>query len=85
MLIQALAAFGRARRVPRTGIAQLNSKRGPRNYYKGKGVQPTGRHTRKGGYILDKLKLPNFVVPDLTGFTLKPYVALKDPPPPKKK
>lgn len=23
---------------------------------------------RTGGYVLDKLKLPNIVVPDLTGF-----------------
>lgn len=36
------------RAVPRTGIKILTSKRGPRNYYKGKGCKSTGRHTSKG-------------------------------------
>ena len=43
------AVRGTTRRVPRAGAAQLNSKRGPRNYYKGKGAKATGRHTSKGG------------------------------------
>jgi hypothetical protein len=46
------SAFCRGRRVPRTGFKQLTSKIGPRNFYKGKGCAPTGRHTRKGELIL---------------------------------
>lgn len=41
--------LGRGRRVTRTGFAQLTSKNGPRNFYKGKGCLPTGQHTKKGG------------------------------------
>lgn len=42
------AVRGSTRRVPRLGASQLNSKRGPRNYYKGKGARAVGRHTSKG-------------------------------------
>ncbi|KAI4325525.1 hypothetical protein MLD38_030913 [Melastoma candidum] len=45
------------------------------NYYKGKNCIPTGFHTRKGGYVVMHEKLPNYVVPDLTDFKLKPYVS----------
>lgn len=83
MLIQALATLGRGRRVPRTGLSQLISKRGPRNFYKGKGVAAVGKHLSKGGYKVDLAKLPQIVVPDLTGFKLKPYVSTNMPPPPK--
>ena len=48
LIASILGGLGRSRRVPRTGLWQLNSKRGPRDFYKGKGVAPTGRHTRKG-------------------------------------
>lgn len=48
MLRSALLAFTRGRKVPRTGYTVLTPKRGPRDYYKGKGAQPTGKHTRKG-------------------------------------
>lgn len=48
MLQQFLAAAARGRRVPRKGFTALNSKRGPRTFYKGKGAEPTGHHTRKG-------------------------------------
>lgn len=50
LIASILGGLGRSRRVPRTGLWQLNSKRGPRNFYKGKGVAPTGRHTRKGDF-----------------------------------
>ena len=39
---------GRGRRVPRNGLLILNSKRGPRNFYKGKGVKNTGKSGNKG-------------------------------------
>ena len=33
-----------------------------------------------GGYIGQKEKAPDYVVPDLTGFKLKPYVAYQQAP-----
>ncbi|KAL3157217.1 hypothetical protein ABBQ38_001454 [Trebouxia sp. C0009 RCD-2024] len=82
MLQQMLAAAVRGRRVPRKGFTALNSKRGPRTFYKGKGAESTGRHTRKGGYEMLKGKMPEFVVPNLKGFTLKPYVSREPTPKP---
>ncbi|XP_038703243.1 39S ribosomal protein L41-A, mitochondrial-like isoform X3 [Tripterygium wilfordii] len=71
-----LMGIGRAFRRKRTSSLDiLSSKRAPRNYYKGKNCKPTGFHTRKGGYVLMQEKLPNYVVPDLTDFKLKPYVS----------
>ncbi|KAL3696810.1 hypothetical protein R1sor_010886 [Riccia sorocarpa] len=71
------------RLVPRSGYTALTSKRGPKGFYKGKGCKSTGRHTSKGGYILMAEKLPQFVVPDLTDFKLKAYVAHNTPKVPK--
>lgn len=48
LVASVLGGLGRARKVPRSGLWQLTSKRGPRNFYKGKGCLPTGQHTRKG-------------------------------------
>lgn len=49
MALGILVGFLRGgRAVPRTGISALTSKRGPRNFYKGKGCKSTGRHTSKG-------------------------------------
>lgn len=36
------------RRATRTGYTVLSSKRGNKHYYKGKGAESTGFHTRKG-------------------------------------
>ncbi|KDD73992.1 hypothetical protein H632_c1671p0 [Helicosporidium sp. ATCC 50920] len=58
----------RGRRVPRHGFAQITSKQGPKNFYKGKGCKPTGKHTSKGGYVLLDEKRPTYVVPDLSNF-----------------
>ena len=49
----------------------MSSKRGNKNHYKGKGAASTGHHTRKGGYRLLAWKLPDYVVPDLTGFEVR--------------
>ena len=48
MFQQLLSAAVRGRKVPSKGFTALNSKRGPRTFYKGKGAEPTGKHTRKG-------------------------------------
>ncbi|XP_074561218.1 uncharacterized protein LOC141830803 [Curcuma longa] len=72
-LIIGLTRAIRRKRTSSLGI--LSSKRGPRDYYKGKNCKPTGFHTRKGGYVLMDEKMPRYVVPDLTDFKLKPYVS----------
>lgn len=69
---------GRGRKVPRQGLLVLNSKRGPRNFYKGKGVKNTGISTSKGSFKVLPERLPNFVVPDLTDVKLKPYISPKN-------
>jgi len=61
--------------VPRSGYSVPNAKRGNKNFYKGKGVPAVGRHTKHGGYVLVKWKLPEYVVPDLTDFKLQAFVA----------
>lgn len=53
----------------------LNTKWAKKGYVKGKGCRSTGWHTSKGKYIIDKRKVVELVVPDLTNFRLKPYVA----------
>ncbi|KAL6317539.1 hypothetical protein AAG906_030292 [Vitis piasezkii] len=76
MALGLILGIGRAFRRKRTSSLDiLSSKRAPRDYYKGKNCKPTGFHTRKGGYVLMQEKLPNYVVPDLTDFKLKPYVS----------
>lgn len=57
----------------------LTTKRANKNFYKGNGCTSQGRHTSKGRYVLDKKKMLELVVPDLTGFKLKPYIAATVP------
>ena len=62
----------------------LTTKRASRGgFYKGKGATKEGRLTSKGKFIVNPLKRLELVVPDLTGFKLKPYIAAsvhKHPP-----
>ncbi|KAK3744583.1 hypothetical protein QZH41_016101, partial [Actinostola sp. cb2023] len=46
----------------------LTGKKGNKQFYKGRGVRPPGYHTSKGGYKIVQRKVPEFIVPDLTGF-----------------
>ncbi|KAJ1489914.1 mitochondrial ribosomal protein L27-domain-containing protein [Baffinella frigidus] len=57
------------------GATPITAKRGPRDFYKGKGAPSTGRLTSKGHFILQEKKLKEFMVPDLTGCDLRPYVS----------
>ncbi|KAI8982484.1 mitochondrial ribosomal protein L27-domain-containing protein [Mycotypha africana] len=71
--------FGVTRSIQRgASRLQLTAKKG-HNYYKGTGSGAMGRHTKKGGYIVDWNKVRTFVVPDLEGFALGPYVSRKTP------
>ena len=53
-----------------TGIRRLKltTKQVNGGYYKGTGSGSMGRHTKYGGFILDKEKVRTYVVPDMTGF-----------------
>ena len=68
------------RAVPRTGIKILTSKRGPRNYYKGKGCKSTGRHTSKGivTRICFRLSLRETVMRLLSNVALMTYVVQRE-------
>jgi hypothetical protein len=59
----------------------MSAKRSPKNFYKGTGGRKEGRHTSKGGYVLDRNKMLTIVAPttDLSTFKLKPYVAQNTP------
>eukprot|EP00112_Aurelia_sp_Birch-Aquarium-sp1_P013708 Seg2921.5 transcript_id=Seg2921.5/GoldUCD/mRNA.D3Y31 product="39S ribosomal protein L41-B mitochondrial" pseudo=true protein_id=Seg2921.5/GoldUCD/D3Y31 len=55
----------------------MTGKRGNKNFYKGRGVRNPGFLTRHGNFRVVPKKVPEFIVPDLTGFELKPYVSWK--------
>ncbi|EMR10455.1 hypothetical protein PNEG_01169 [Pneumocystis murina B123] len=60
-----------AKRLPMT------SKQG-RQFYKGSRTGSMGRHTKRGGYIIDWAKVRTFIVPNgLDTTPLKPFVTLK--------
>ncbi|XP_050782540.1 39S ribosomal protein L41, mitochondrial [Gopherus flavomarginatus] len=60
-------------------MAEFTSKRGPRSHNKGRGARKLGYVTLGGKFIKIKEMVPEFVVPNLTGFKLKPYVSYKTP------
>jgi len=70
----------------------LHPKHGPIGYYKGVGARRLGRHTRKGGYVLDwerrvpTYQMPAAAAPTGAGGELLPYVSVRTPlvtmPPP---
>ena len=55
-----------------TKHGNFTSKRGNKNFYKGRGGKKYGRLNSKGKFIATSM--PNWFMPDLTGFRLKPYV-----------
>lgn len=60
-------------------MSPFTSKRGPRSYNKGRGAKKLGVLTSSKKFILIKEMVPEFVVPDLEGFKLKPYVSYRAP------
>mmetsp|Transcript_11420 Transcript_11420/g.13094 ORF Transcript_11420/g.13094 Transcript_11420/m.13094 type:complete len:94 (-) Transcript_11420:1150-1431(-) len=73
----------RAAALCRGMYGNVSPKRGNRLYYKGKGGLKPGRHTKHGRYVLDPKRKKELVVPELEGFTLKPYVSRELPRPTK--
>ncbi|KAI9003101.1 mitochondrial ribosomal protein L27-domain-containing protein [Gaertneriomyces semiglobifer] len=61
-------ARGATRRV-------MTGKHGNKNFYKGHGGGRMGRWTAKGRYILEPWQFRQWVVPELDGFQLSPYVS----------
>jgi hypothetical protein len=62
---------------------RLISKNGNNQYYKGNRSGSTGILTPYGQFIPEKSKIRDWVIPDLTGFELRPYVARTTWPVPK--
>ncbi|KAJ2063968.1 60S ribosomal protein L27, mitochondrial [Coemansia sp. S146] len=52
----------------------MTAKKG-RNFYKGNRTGSMGSHTKHGKYVVDLGKVRTYVVPDLTGCELRPYVS----------
>jgi hypothetical protein len=55
-----------AKRIP------LTTKRARKGFYKGKGCTKEGYITSKGRFVVDWSKRLQLIIPDLTGFKLKP-------------
>mmetsp|Transcript_26337 Transcript_26337/g.69219 ORF Transcript_26337/g.69219 Transcript_26337/m.69219 type:complete len:160 (-) Transcript_26337:1518-1997(-) len=55
----------------------MTSKMGNKNYYKGRRCNPTGWINSKGRFVKDPYREVLYVVPDMSGFDLKPYVTIK--------
>jgi large subunit ribosomal protein L41 len=53
----------------------LTTKRAGKGFYKGKGCTSEGHINSKARFITNPLKRLELVVPDLSGFRLKPYIA----------
>jgi Mitochondrial ribosomal protein L27 len=53
----------------------LTTKRARKGFYKGKGCTTEGRINSTARFIVNPLKRLQLVVPELTGFRLKPYIA----------
>ncbi|GCB73494.1 large ribosomal subunit protein mL41 [Scyliorhinus torazame] len=70
-------ARGLVRGADRT--AELTSKRGPRSFYRSRGAKPGGIITSSGKFLKIRTMVPEFIVPNLEGFKLKPYVSYKAP------
>lgn len=60
-------------------MAEFTSKRGSRTHNKGRGARPTGLKLSSGKFLPIKAMIPEFVVPNLEGFKLKPYVSYRSP------
>ncbi|NWS49858.1 RM41 protein, partial [Probosciger aterrimus] len=60
-------------------MSPFTSKRGPRTHYKGRGARRAGVLTSSKKFIRIPQMVPQFIVPDLAGFKLKPYVSYRAP------
>ncbi|XP_018414856.1 PREDICTED: 39S ribosomal protein L41, mitochondrial [Nanorana parkeri] len=61
-------------------MAEITSKMGPNSFNRGRGTKKMGYLTSNRKFVKVKEMVPQFIVPNLTGFNLKPYVTYKAPP-----
>ncbi|XP_057688441.1 large ribosomal subunit protein mL41 [Corythoichthys intestinalis] len=60
-------------------MSEFTSKRGSRTHNKGRGARPSGINLSSGKFMAIRAMIPEFVVPNLDGFKLKPYVSYRCP------
>ncbi|XP_017295360.1 39S ribosomal protein L41, mitochondrial [Kryptolebias marmoratus] len=60
-------------------MSEFTSKRGSRSHYKGRGARPAGRKLPSSKFLSVQEMIPQFVVPQLDGCKLKPYVSYRSP------
>ncbi|KAM4615698.1 large ribosomal subunit protein mL41 isoform 1-T2 [Polymixia lowei] len=60
-------------------MAEFTSKRGSRTHNKGRTARPTGLKLASKKFVPIQAMIPQFVVPNLEGFKLKPYVSYRAP------
>ncbi|XP_074493598.1 large ribosomal subunit protein mL41 [Sebastes fasciatus] len=60
-------------------MSEFTSKRGSRTHNKGRGARPTGLKLSSSKFLSIRTMIPEFVVPNLEGFQLKPYVSYRSP------
>ncbi|MEE6504812.1 hypothetical protein FKM82_005345 [Ascaphus truei] len=61
-------------------MAETTGKRGPKSFHVSRGSKKAGYLTSSGKFVKVREMVPEIVVPDMTGFKLKPYVSYKAPP-----
>ncbi|XP_072289764.1 large ribosomal subunit protein mL41 [Eucyclogobius newberryi] len=60
-------------------MSEFTSKRGSRTHNKGRGSRPTGLKVSSNKFVSIRQMIPEFVVPNLEGFKLQPYVSYRAP------
>lgn len=60
-------------------MSEFTSKRGSRTHNKGRGARPAGRNLPSSKFLAIRSMIPEFVVPPLEGFKLRPYVSYRAP------
>ncbi|KAJ0019809.1 hypothetical protein NQD34_007378 [Periophthalmus magnuspinnatus] len=60
-------------------MSEFTSKRGSRTHNKGRGSRPTGRNLSSKKFLSIREMIPEFVVPNLEEFKLRPYVSYRAP------
>ncbi|XP_008415567.1 large ribosomal subunit protein mL41 [Poecilia reticulata] len=58
-------------------MSEFTSKRGPRSLNKGRSSRPAGVKLPSRKFLSVRAMIPEFVVPHLEGFKLKPYVSYR--------
>ncbi|KAJ8379679.1 hypothetical protein SKAU_G00004570 [Synaphobranchus kaupii] len=60
-------------------VASTTMRRGPKTFNRGGAARPTGVLTSSRRFVRIREMVPEFVVPPLEGFKLKPYVSYRTP------